>query len=78
MDPSELIWPTMSIAALLEKVGYNVITCDGDADLALALDKFLAPVLLKAASPIAAVRMKVIEVLGSINKVGELELGSKE
>ena len=43
---------------------------DTDAKLEGSLNVFLAPVLLKAMSPDARVRGKVMEILGHINKVG--------
>ena len=43
---------------------------DTDAKLEASLNIFLAPVLLKAMSPDARVRGKVMEILGHINKVG--------
>ena len=48
---------------------YKVVTCKGDAELEASLKMFLPPVLLKMSSSDAKVKMKVMEVLGQINKV---------
>lgn len=61
--------PLLFLTALLEKVLYKVVTCKNDAELETSLKMFLPPVLLKMASSDGKVKMKVMEVLGQINKV---------
>eukprot|EP00039_Didymoeca_costata_P013908 m.217981 g.217981 ORF g.217981 m.217981 type:complete len:1891 (-) comp15896_c0_seq5:51-5723(-) len=54
--------------ALLEKVRVKVESSADDAELQKNLATFLPPVLLKAVSPEATVRGKVLEVLSLVNK----------
>ncbi|GAB0097179.1 Proteasome-associated protein ECM29 homolog [Sergentomyia squamirostris] len=54
--------------ALLERVLLRLACADSDEQLENAVNKFLAPVLLKIVSPEESVRLKVMEVLTHINK----------
>lgn len=48
--------------ALVNKVDFKIVLADTDQKLSTLLNTFLPPLLLKLASPHAAVRSKVIEI----------------
>lgn len=55
---------------LVKKVEWRILSASGDDDkLQRFLGVYLAPLLLKAGSPYANVRTKVIQVCQTINKL---------
>lgn len=53
--------------ALVNKVDLRIALANSDAQLAAQLNVFLAPLLLKLASPHPAVKKKVIEICQHVN-----------
>ncbi|KAI8147438.1 proteasome stabiliser-domain-containing protein [Fennellomyces sp. T-0311] len=62
---------------LLENVELKLAMCNTDAQLERCINLFLAPVLLKLASPHEQVRRKVMEVLSHINRRAKLNKSIK-
>lgn len=54
---------------LLDKVFLRLAMAATDEDRSAFLHSYLPPVLLKFASPHAAVKAKVVEILSHVNKV---------
>ncbi|KAI9491193.1 proteasome stabiliser-domain-containing protein [Zychaea mexicana] len=62
---------------LLENVELKIAMCNTDAQLERCINLFLAPVLLKLASPHEKVRRKVMELLSHINRRAKLNKSIK-